>query len=192
MNTRREWMAGATTAMALPWWAPRAIAHSDMGPVSPPKPAPSVRLIDCDDRPIDFARRLHGSTTAVQLMFTGCSATCPIQGAIFADSQTRLAAMGGRLRLMSISVDPLNDDPRALSAWLRRFGADRRWWSAASPRMPELDRLLDFLRGRATGVDRHATQVYVFNRKSELTFRTDELPSPKYLAELMQMLDARA
>jgi protein SCO1/2 len=65
-------------------------------------------------------------------MFTGCSTVCPIQGAWFAALQVAMAAEHGTtLRLLSLSIDPLADDPAALSAWLRRFGAGPAWSAAA-------------------------------------------------------------
>ncbi|MGK6309802.1 SCO family protein [Variovorax sp. DT-64] len=67
------------------------------------------------------------------MMFTGCSTVCPIQGALFAALQAAMAAEHSpTLRLLSLSIDPLADDPAALSAWLRRFGAGPAW-SAAVP-----------------------------------------------------------
>ena len=74
---------------------------------------------------------LKGHITAVQLMFTGCTATCPIQGAIFADAASQLATAGRELRLLSISIDPLGDDAQALTAWLQRYGAQPQRWGAA-------------------------------------------------------------
>ena len=117
----------------------------------------------CDDaQRFDLAQRLCGKVTAVQLIFTGCSATCPIQGALFADVARRLHGSG--TALLSLSIDPLSDDAPALRGWLQRFGPSPQW-RAAAPRVGDVDRLLDFLRGRAAGSDRHTTQVYLFVAK---------------------------
>ena len=89
--------------------------------------APDVTLTLHDGRRATLAALLSGKTTVLQLMFTGCSATCPIQGAVFVALQSRLAAAPATVQLLSISIDALADDANALAGWRRRFGASPRW-----------------------------------------------------------------
>ena len=131
-----------------------------MGPVKPPLAAPSITVLSLDWQTTDLSSLLRGKLSAVQLMFTGCSATCPIQGAIFAEAQALLADAPPHFRLLSLSIDPLGDDPKSLRLWLQRFGADAQRWSAALTASKDLDRLLDFVRGRAQGArPAHASGV---------------------------------
>lgn len=160
-----------------------ARGHDPFGRVDPPKPAPRLPLRCADGSLRDFGERLRGHTTAVQLMFTTCSAVCPIQGALFAAVAGQL--QGGDARLLSLSIDPLNDDPRALAAWLARFGAAPAW-QAAAPRLADVDRLFDLLNGRAPGPDRHSTQVYLFDRRARLVYRTPELPKVAHVVEMLR------
>ena len=81
------------------------------------------------------------------------------------------------MRLLSISIDPLGDDTQALTAWLGRFGAKPERWKAAVPRVQDVDPLLDFLRGRATGTDRHTAQAFLFDRQARQAYRTAEMPA---------------
>src|SRR5689334_1431335 len=99
--------------------------HFPFGEVWPPRVVPPWSVHTADGRRTDLPGLLTGRTTAIQLMFTGCSSICPIQGALFAELQQRLgdAAKAERLQLLSLSIDPLADDPPALTAWLQRFGA---------------------------------------------------------------------
>jgi protein SCO1/2 len=190
--TRRQLLATAAVALAVPAWTGRARAHGSFGPVQPALAAPALRLHGTGGKPAELAALLRGRTTALQLMFTGCSATCPIQGALFAQAQQRLAGSDPQLRLLSISIDPLGDDVPALRAWLARFGAQAPRWSAALPGLNDVDRLLDFLRGRAPGVDRHTAQAFVFDRQARLVWRTEDMPDPLELVRLMQGIAARA
>lgn len=188
-HPRRIWLLGVaarTTCMALPI---STFAHSTIGPVDPRQRAPEMTLSGADGSTFELRQRLTGCVTAIQLMFTACSATCPIQGAIFADAHSRLLKAAQHLRLLSVSVDPLGDDPEALRAWLAGFAAAPGRWMAASPSMKDQDRLPGFLRGRASNKDRHATQVFLFNKRAELVFRTTELPPAANLVELMLELD---
>lgn len=186
--SRREVIAAAVAAPCMAWPPRRAQAHASYGPVTPRVRAPAMSVATADGRTMALQSLLMGHTTAVQLMFTGCTATCPIQGAIFADAARELAGSSGELRLLSLSIDPLGDSPKALDAWLKRFGAPPQRWLAAVPRVQDVDRLLDFLRGRDTGVDRHTAQAFLFDRQARLAFRTIDMPSGIDLSALMRQL----
>ena len=190
--SRRQCLVAGAGALMAGGATRRALAHASFGPVTPPAAAPSLTLTSAEGgKPTSLHSLLKGHVTAVQLMFTGCSATCPIQGAIFADAQTRLATAGPELRLLSISIDPLADSPQALKLWLGRFNAQPARWAAAVPRMQDVDALIDFLRGRASGVDKHTAQAFLFDRQARLAFRTADMPAGGDLAALMQQLAAR-
>jgi protein SCO1 len=173
-RTRRRLLAAGAGA----WLGvlPAARADAAVGPVMPALPAPALPLRRHDGAAPTLAAQLRGAPTAVQLMFTGCSTVCPIQGALFAALQAALPAeRDAGPRLLSLSIDPLADDPAALSAWLRRFGAGPPW-SAAAPAPAALDPMLSLRRGGVAAGDRHTGQVYVFDRQARLVWRTSELP----------------
>jgi protein SCO1/2 len=185
--TRRGWLAA--TASAVVWTLPLpAEPHAPQGRVDPPQAAPSIELVGADGKSVDLRRVLAGNVTAVHLMFTGCSATCPIQGALFAAAQTQLSDAPANLRLLSLSIDPLADGPQALQSWLARFGADPNRWSAAAPRVAQLDRLLDFLVGRSQGQDRHVRNVFLFDQRADLVFRTADMPPGLQVAAMLRSL----
>ncbi len=190
-RVRRGLLGAAAALVAAPWAAGQAHAHGSFGPVQPALAAPALSLSDLNGQRVALSALLTGRVTALQLMFTGCSATCPIQGAMFADVQQRLAADDPRLRLLSVSIDPLGDDPKALRAWLAKFGAQTSRWSAALPQLKEVDLLLDFVRGRAPGVDRHTAQAFVFDRQARLVYRTEDMPNPPELVRLLKQVAAR-
>lgn len=157
--------------------------HGMLGPVDPPRAVPGLALTLHDGRRTTLPDLLAGRFTALQLMFTGCSATCPIQGAVFAALQAQVLGRIPRAQLLSLSIDPLGDDARALAAWRTRFGA-RPEWVAAVPSVQHADVMLDFLRGRAAGVDRHTPQVVLMDPAGRLAYRCAELASADDLARL--------
>jgi protein SCO1/2 len=187
-KTRRRWLQTVAVALATPWPASRAKAHDQLGPVRPPLALHDVGVQGLDGKPIELHRLLRGHVTALQLMFTSCSATCPIQGAIFADTQQKLASAGPEMKLLSVSIDPLGDDIRALQGWLARFGARPQRWTAAVPKIQDLDRLIEALRGRNGGQDRHTTQAFLFNREGKLVYRSVDMPSGDELVRLMRQI----
>ena len=77
--TRRAFLVGAS-ASAL---SPLALAHNNAGLVAPPEAPPVVSLTLDDDKPSSLHALLKDRVTALQLMFTVCQATCPLQGALF-------------------------------------------------------------------------------------------------------------
>lgn len=159
-----------------------AAGRDEFGPVQPPLSPPSTRLLSGEGKPAELVGLLQGRITAVQLMFTGCSSTCPLQGAVFAATQTLLAQESPDMRLLSISIDALGDTPASLRRWLASFGAKPSRWTAAVLTTDGLDRLIDFFRGRASGLDTHTARVYLFDREARLIYRTTELPTAQRIA----------
>ena len=169
---------------------PMAGAHNDAGLVVPPLPAPDIPIAWHNGRHATMRAALLGRVTAVQTMFTGCSATCPIQGALFSASQSIVTGAAHRAQWLSLSIDPLSDDARALARWLSRFNAQPNW-KAGAPTIQTVDAMLDFLRARKANADRHTAQVYLFNAKAELVLRTADFPAPELVAKLVDELVAR-
>jgi protein SCO1 len=166
------------------------LAHNEAGRVQPPRVAPKTNLTLHDARKTDTERLFAKRTTIVQMMFTSCSATCPIQGALFTAIERQLSTLDAPIQLLSISIDPLADDPAALTRWRAKHDAGSRWL-AATPALADFDRWIDFLLARKAGPDRHTAQVYLFNRKGELALRTVDFPSPQQVVNAAVALHAR-
>lgn len=186
MSRRRA--AGLIGAAWVACAAVPSRAASPRGLVLPRLPAPDWPLTDVEGRTFALSRQLRGRVTAVQMMFAGCTTTCPVQGAIFAEVARRLP--GSDTRLLSLTVDPLGDGPQQLGAWLDRFGRPAVW-TAAAPRAEHVDALGEFLRGLPPARGTHSTQVFLFDREARLAFRTVDMPSPAHVVDLIGQL-ARA
>lgn len=153
------------------------------GPVSPASPLPSVALAFSDGRSSDLSAETRGRWTVMQLMFAGCTSTCPIQGAIFQQAQADLADVP--VAFLSISVDPVGDTPPVLAAWLDRFGAGPSW-RAAAPALQDLGPLLDVLVGRGQGIDVHGAAAYLVDPEGRLVYMTESMPSPETIGALVR------
>jgi protein SCO1 len=183
--------SGGAGASTTPGPAPSAVPHGNMGPVLPPREAPSLLLTLHDGRKAALRELLEGRITAVQLMFTTCSATCPIQGATFAALQEVVLPRLPNAQLLSISIDPLGDDAKALAAWRAKFGAGPAWL-AGVPAPAQAEVMLDFTGGRARGSDRHTAQIHLFNAKGQLHFRMAEFASARATADAMAEVARRS
>ena len=170
---------------------PHAVhAHASLGPIEPPLAAPTLPLTLHDGGVTDLPRWLKGRWSALQVVFTGCSATCPIQGAVFAALQGKLAETLPQAQLLSVSIDPLNDTAAALAAWRQRFGAQPLWLAAAPP-VKHANVLLDFVDSRAAGGDRHTAQTLLFDDHGRFAYRCAEFASARDIARLMRQMARR-
>lgn len=108
---------------------------------------PDVRLLRADGQAVRLASELeHRGPVALNFVFTTCSAICPIQSRVFAELQQKA---GPGLRLLSISLDPLNDTPAQLRAYASRFGAGGGWrfYTGTPQASSEAQRAFDVYRG---------------------------------------------
>ena len=202
MNPRRRrllaaaaLLCGAARAGDLPQAREAArSSHFPFGPVVPTRRVEPWPLLTHLGDKTDLRALLRGKVSAVQLMFTTCSATCPIQGALFAQAQARVKAAPGALQWLSISIDALGDTPAALGAWLRQFGA-APGWIAAVPQVKDVEAIVERLGSggekRPVGPDPHTGQVYLFDRRAELVLRTPSMPTVAQIVEAVRAVDAR-
>lgn len=156
------------------------------GKITPPVPVPDVAVVRNDGVPTTLVPLVRGRATALHLMFTSCTTTCPIQAAIFERVQSLLPGMlEERILLLSLSIDPEQDTPEALSAWRRRFHAGPNWLAAA-PSIADLPRVQSFF-GNGSSSD-HSTQVHILDRSGKLIWRTSELPTPGEITAVLQAI----
>lgn len=101
--------------------------------------------------------------TAVIFVASRCGDACPIAEALFARLAAKLARERVDARLLTVTLDPDNDPPIAMSNLARTFRADAARWRWASGKPSDVRRLLD-----AFGVARldgkfHGTFAYVLD-----------------------------
>jgi protein SCO1/2 len=161
---------------------------NDHGRIKPPVTVPDIQLVRQDGSAVSLGKLVAGHATAVQLMFTSCSTTCPIQAAIFQRVQTLVPEMAAQgIQLLSLSVDPAMDTPQALSAWRERFHAGPNW-IAAAPRAKDGPLVQSFFGRASGGFADHSTQVNIVDRRGRLVWRTIELPTAEEIAGVLQKL----
>jgi protein SCO1/2 len=191
---RRRLCVGAAAAGATALCAGFAarvhpqVVRADHGRITPPVPIPDLPVRCADGRSLSLPAIVQGHATALHCMFTGCSTVCPIQGAIFQRVQALLPDQGKQgILLLSLSIDPIDDTPAAMRAWLKRFDA-REGWIAVAPEASDLNSLLDLFGQGRNAVESHATQVTIINRRGELIWRTPQLPSADSIADILRKL----
>jgi len=171
-------------ALAALWahGARAAVEEPPTGWVNPRQIAPALSLQCADGRPRNLRQLLAGRVTAVQLMFTGCTTSCPLQGALFAQVAGKLPPQN--LQLLSISIDALGDDAKTLAQWQGRFGHHAAW-AAGVPAVGDVDALAGYLRGVSARAGTHTAQVFAFDSQARLVYRTGDAPRAALVVELL-------
>lgn len=89
---------------------------------------PQVTLVRHDGQPVVLSEWLDApGPTYVNFIFATCTTVCPVMTQIFAQLQERLARHGDTARLVSISIDPLEDSPKKLAAYAQQYRAGSDW-----------------------------------------------------------------
>lgn len=89
---------------------------------------PDVTLVNADARPT----RLHDVLAAdapvmMDFIFTTCTTICPMMSTVFSEVPRKLGAQAGKLRMISVTVDPENDKPAQLKAYAKQYRAGANW-----------------------------------------------------------------
>lgn len=186
---RRRALASMGALAAWGWSNPSNASEAPTGWLQPRLKVPALQVIDSEGRKTSLDAAVSGKVTAVQLVFTGCSSTCPIQGALFAAIAARRRSAD--VQLLSISIDALGDTPAALSSWQARFGKHPAWRAAVAD-VRDVDRIGDFMKGVAGKSGTHTAQVFVFDPQGRLAYRTGDSPGINEVEALVARLSQAA
>jgi len=122
-------VAGSTVAVgaAIAMRRARAVELPRYGEV------PAFQLTDEAGRPFGTAE-LDGHLWVADFIFTTCPEVCPRMTEDMGRLQTWLTnrALDGRVRLVSVSVDPARDTPAKLRAYAEQFHARPGTWTFAT------------------------------------------------------------
>jgi len=89
---------------------------------------PDVTLIDQDGDRVDLrALTLSDKPVFVDFIFATCTTICPVLSAGYTSIQRKLGEDLDRVVLVSITIDPENDGPEELTAYLERYRAKTGW-----------------------------------------------------------------
>jgi protein SCO1 len=190
--TRRALLCDAALAMLASVSFPAYAQHGATGLVSPPLRLDDTWLVDQTGRKRLLSDLLLQRVTAVQTIYTGCSSVCPLQGALFSAVQERMPQIRARypVQLLSIGIDPLSDSPSALHEWLMRFQAGPSW-TAATPTLRDVDHMRTTLSGSALPLGNladHSTQIYCFDARAMLRWRSTDLPRVDEVCDVLSAL----
>ena len=153
---RRTWR---TAGLIFGLWA----ATPGLLPAQAPAPikrtvetftVPDVTLVNQDGAKVQLKAMLEsGEPVILDFIFGTCTTICPVLSAGYANLQAKLPPGAPKIHLVSISIDPENDTPKAMRDYLKRYRAKPGW---------------DFLTGRREDIDKVmvAFNAYIPNKMS--------------------------
>ncbi len=143
---------------------------------------PAFMLEDMQGRELHLGRGGGEKVTLVGFIYTTCPTICQTAGSDFAQLRDRLrdARLDGKVRLLSVSFDPVRDDPQQMRTYAKQHGADGAVWAIARP-LPEAVPVVTSSFGVRVIADewggyQHNSAVHMVDTKGRLTgiFDTDD------------------
>ncbi len=146
---------------------------------------PDVPVVDQDGHALRFYTDLvKNQTVAIQFIFTSCTTICTPLGATFHRLQDSVSGLG-RVRLISISVDPERDRPEDLRKFSDRFGP-KGHWTLFTGEPVEIERLLKALRAFTQDKSTHSAMLLIGNDQTNRWTRAYGLAPASSLEELLR------
>ncbi len=126
---------------------------------------PDFSLVERSKRTINL-QDLSGKIWIANFIFTACNETCPTQSAALAGLQSD-RDLKGKIKLVSITVDPKRDTPEVLSQYASRFGAHPEHWLFLTGKQEEIYRLAQqgFRLGAAQVPNSSNNPVYIHSSR---------------------------
>ena len=124
---------------------------------------------------------------AMNFIFTSCTTICPIMGTRFARVQSLLGARAKNVVFLSVSIDPVNDTPKALAAWSKRLGGGAGWTLVTGTKA-DTNVLLRALGAGISDPASHSPLTLVGDDRSGSWQRIDGLAEPARLTAILDEL----
>jgi protein SCO1/2 len=151
---------------------------------------PNVPLTTQDGTVVRFYEDLlKGKAVAINLIYTRCSASCPLETAKLVQVQRLLGDRVGKdVFFYSISIDPKHDTPEVLKAYAQRFHVGPGWLFLTGKeediQLVSKKLGLSFLTN-AWNRDGHQPTLMVGNEPTGEWMRNSSVENPKFLAMMM-------
>ncbi len=142
-------------------------------------------MLDSTGLTVRLSALTQGKITLLTFFYTYCvdPLGCPFAHTTLADLRDRVAgdrALAGRVRFVSVSLDPTHDTPAAIASYGQEFTADPKfeWRFVTARRVPELLPVLDDFGqdvsvdldqdGRATRTLHHMLKMFLIDAGGEV------------------------
>jgi protein SCO1/2 len=146
---------------------------------------PNVSLTTQDGKTVHlYDDLLKGKTVVVNLIYTHCQDSCPLETARLAQVQHMLGDRVGKdIFFYSISIDPENDTPEVLKSYAEKFHAGPGWLFLTGKKadIDLVGKKLGLYSDPALNRDGHTTDLMIGNEPSGQWTRNNATDNPRFL-----------
>jgi protein SCO1 len=150
---------------------------------------PNIELTTQDGKKVHFYDDLiKGKIVAIELFYTSCQYSCPLETARLAQVQKMLGDRVGKdIFFYSISIDPEHDTPEVIKAYMQKFKIGPGWTFLTGDKKD-----IDFLSKRIglyappnVNADGHLAYLLVGNDETGQWMRNSALDNPSFQARMI-------
>ena len=131
---------------------------------------------------------LKDQVVVISFIFTSCMDACPlITEKLRAARELLGEELGAKLRLVSVSIDPINDTPEAMKEFAEQHSADGNWLFLTG--VPEnVERIVKKLGQDSPDVSAHSTMLIAGNVKDRHWMKIPPMAGPEGVAASLRVL----
>jgi cytochrome oxidase Cu insertion factor (SCO1/SenC/PrrC family) len=125
---------------------------------------PDLVLRDQEGRKVRFYSDLiKGKVVVMSFFYTSCTYSCTMQGRVFSELQSLLGErLGKSVFLISVTTDPVTDNPEKLKAWGVQYNV-KPGWTLVTGEEAEMNKLLMPFTGSPAGGEMHLPVTFIGN-----------------------------
>jgi len=148
---------------------------------------PDLVLRDQEGRTVRlYSDLIKDKVVVLSFFYTSCNYTCPMQAKSLAKLQSLLGErLGKTVFLISVTRDPVRDNPEKLKAWATRYNV-QPGWTLVTGEEAEINKLVEPFTGKSAGGGMHLPATFIGNDRSGIwTSATGVFPAE----ELLKVVD---
>jgi protein SCO1/2 len=156
---------------------------------------PNIELTTQDGKRIHFYDDLvKGKIVAIELMYTTCQYSCPLETARMAQVQKILGSrVGNDIFFYSITIDPEHDTPAVLKAYMEKFHVGPGWTFLTGKKgdIDFLSKSLGIYSDPSVNADGHIPHMLIGNEATGQWLRNSAVDNPSFQARMIgEFLDS--
>jgi protein SCO1 len=150
---------------------------------------PNIELTTQDGKKVHFYDDLvKGKIVAIELFYTSCQYSCPLETARLAQVQKILGDRVGKdIFFYSISIDPEHDTPEVLRAYMAKFHVGPGWTFLTGDKkdIVFLSKRIGIYADPSVNPDGHVAYLLIGNEESGQWLRNSAVDNPSFQARMI-------
>jgi protein SCO1 len=150
---------------------------------------PNIELVTQDGKTVHFYDDLiKGKIVAIDLIYTTCHYSCPLETARLVQVQKKLGDRVGKdIFFYSISIDPEHDTPEVLKTYMEKFHIGPGWTFLTGKKddIIFLGRRLGLYTDPSVNADGHLAHLLIGNEATGQWIRGSALDNPSFQARMI-------